>query len=125
MAMQGDEITNRVDGIETNVEEMTEKIYELDKSWKNNLVFYGVKCDDGEHRFLFLPTKPPLSFFPKSHQGTDEHPSVTESKIRDVIRKTMRIHRDISILRVKRAFNGPNIRGCKPITVYFDKWEVR
>ena len=50
---------------------------------------------------------------------------MTESKIRDVIRKTMRIHRDISILRVKRAFNGPNIRGCKPITVYFDKWEVR
>ena len=46
--MQGDELTNRVDGIETGVEEMTEKIYELDKSWKNNLVFYGVKCDDGE-----------------------------------------------------------------------------
>ena len=57
LAMQGDEITNRVDGIETNVEEMTEKIYELDKSWKNNLVFYGVKCDDGEHRVLFLLTK--------------------------------------------------------------------
>ena len=57
--------------------------------------------------------------------GTDEHPSVTESKIRDVIRKNMRIHREISILRVKRAFNGPNVRGCKPITVHFDKWEVR
>ena len=56
--------------------------------------------------------------------GTDEHPSVTESKIRDVIRKNMHIHREISILRVKRSFNGPNVRGCKPITVYFDKWEV-
>ena len=54
--MQGDELTNRVDGIETGVEEVTEKIYELDKSWKNNLVFYGVKCDDGEQSLcLRLP----------------------------------------------------------------------
>lgn len=51
LAMQGDELLNRVDGIEEGVEEVTEKIYELDKSWKNNLVFYGVKCDDGKQFF--------------------------------------------------------------------------
>ena len=66
-----------------------------------------------------------IKFLAHNNPGTDEHPSVTESKIRDVIRKNMRIHREISILRVKRAFNGPNVRGCKPITVYFDKWEVQ
>ena len=53
LTMQGDELLNRVDGIEEGVEEVTEKIYELDKSWKNNLVFYGVKCDDGEQSFQF------------------------------------------------------------------------
>ena len=102
LATQGDELTQRVDVLGTDLEEMTEKIYELDKSWKNNLVFYGVRED-----------------------GADEHPAVTESKVRDVIRRTMRIHREIAILRVKRAANGPNVRGSKPITVYFDKWEVR
>ena len=24
---------------------------------------------------------------------------------------------------MKRAWNGPDVRGCKPITVYFDKWQ--
>ncbi len=46
-----------------------------------------------------------------------------ESKIRDLIRKNLQISREISILRVKRANNGPNVRGCKPLTVYFDRWE--
>ena len=105
MTTQGDELTQRVDVLGTDLEEMTEKIYELDKSWKNNLVFYGVRCEGGD--------------------GADEHPAVTESKVRDVIRRTMRIHREIAILRVKRAANGPNVRGSKPITVYFDKWEVQ
>jgi hypothetical protein len=50
---------------------------------------------------------------------------MTESKIRDLIRKNLQISREIAILRVKRAWNGPNVRGCKPVTVYFDKFQAR
>ncbi len=31
--------------------------------------------------------------------------------------------RDVSIFRVKRSHTGTNIRGCKPVTVYFQKYE--
>ena len=31
-------------------------------------------------------------------------------------------HRDIPILRVKRSYNGPEVRGSRPVTVYFEKW---
>ena len=33
------------------------------------------------------------------------------------------LHRDIPILRVKRSWNGPDVRGSKPITVYFEKFQ--
>ena len=52
----------QVRDLENSVEEIQEKIWELDKSWKNNLVFYGIRSDTLE-----------------------EHPSVTESKIREII----------------------------------------
>ncbi len=29
----------------------------------------------------------------------------------------------MSIFRVKRSHTGTNIRGCKPVTVYFQKYE--
>ena len=44
-------------------------------------------------------------------------------QIRDVIFKHLRISRDVSILRTKRSSNGPEVRGCKPVTVYFEKWQ--
>ena len=31
--------------------------------------------------------------------------------------------RDVPILRMKRAATGTNIRGSKPVTVYFQKYE--
>ena len=40
-----------------------------------------------------------------------------------MIFKHLRISRDVSILRTKRASNGPEVRGCKPVTVYFEKWQ--
>ena len=42
-----DDMNTRVQEIELGMEEMLDKIWELDKSWKNNLVFYGVKSEEG------------------------------------------------------------------------------
>jgi hypothetical protein len=58
----------------------------------------------------------------KSDVGVEEHPSVTESKIRDVIRHNLQISREVPIIKVRRTPNGPTVRGSKPITVCFEKW---
>ena len=51
---------SKIQELEETIEEINEKVWELDKSWKNNLVFYGIRQDS----------------------GMDEHPSITESKVR-------------------------------------------
>ena len=44
-------------------------------------------------------------------------------QIRDIIVRNLRITREVPIMRVKRNINGMEVRGCKPITVYFEKWQ--
>ncbi|XP_059099208.1 protein unc-13 homolog C-like isoform X2 [Tigriopus californicus] len=101
LGMQSEDTSTKLRELEAELEEVVEKLWELDKSWKNNLVFYGIRSD----------------------VGTDENPSITESKIKEVISKKMQISREIPILRAKRSWNGPEVRGSKPITVYFEKWQ--
>ena len=50
------------------------------------------------------------------------NPMLVEDKVREILRKKMGIARDVPILRAKRAFTWANIRGSKPITVYFQKY---
>ena len=47
MGNKSEDLTSKVQEIEQEMEDMLDKIWELDKSWKNNLVFYGVKTDEG------------------------------------------------------------------------------
>ena len=85
--------------LENTIDEIQERLWDLDRSWRNNLVFYGIRSDT-----------------------LDEHPSVTESKVKAVINKHMRISRDVPMSRVRRTSNGPEVRGCKPVTVCFEKY---
>ena len=66
--------------LESTIEEIQEKVWELDKSWKNNIVFYGI-----------------------TSSTLEEHPSVTESKVRDVLTRKMHITREIPIARCRRT----------------------
>lgn len=79
----------------------------------------------GNFRFLFKHLIFQLSVFYglKMDHGTEEHPSITENKVREIIHKKLQLTRDIPILRVKRVYNGPQVRGSKPVTVYFEKWQ--
>ena len=86
--------------MELELEEIQDKLWELDKSWRNNLVFYGLRG-----------------------LADNDSPQAIEDKVRDIISRNMQIRRDIPILRVKRAWNGPDVRGSKPVTVYFEKWQ--
>ena len=76
----------QVKEIENSIDEIQEKIWELDKSWRNNLVFYGIRSD-----------------------SVDEHPSVTESKIKDVIARQLRISREVPMTRVRRTAHGHEV----------------
>ena len=44
-------------------------------------------------------------------------------QVREIIVRHLRITREVPIMRVKRQPNGPEVRGCKPVTVYFEKWQ--
>ena len=60
----------QVKEMEESLEDIQEKLWELDKSWQNNLVFYGVKSDAG---------------------GAEEQPAVTEAKIREIIKHKLQV----------------------------------
>ncbi|XP_023325234.1 uncharacterized protein LOC111698964 isoform X2 [Eurytemora carolleeae] len=92
---------DKLRGLQESLEEVEDKLWEMDRSWENNLVFYGVKED----------------------QDKVEPSSMVETKIRELIRTRLGITREVQIIRVKRAYTGTNVRGCKPITVYFQKYE--
>ena len=59
LGSQSADTGTKVKELQDAIDDINEKVWELDKSWKNNLVFYGIKQD----------------------AGAEEHPSVTESKV--------------------------------------------
>ena len=79
-------------------DDLQDRLYEIDRSWQNNLVFYGVKPDPG---------------------GVHESMDCLESKIKGVLRTNWNIGRDIPLVRLQRIFNGSDVRGYKPVVVTF------
>ena len=63
LGSQSTDTSGKVQELQDALDDITEKLWELDKSWKNNLVFYGIKMDS----------------------GTDEHPSITEQKVSQIV----------------------------------------
>jgi hypothetical protein len=64
------------------------------QSWRNNLVFHGIRYDD---------------------PNVDEDPNRTVEKIRTVIRVDLQLSRDIPVLRAHRIRSGPLVKGTHPI----------
>ena len=53
--------------MENALEDLQDKLYELDKSWENNLVFYGIN----------------------SIKDEEERPHLLETKVREILRFAM------------------------------------
>ena len=50
--------SSKMKGMENALEDLQDKLYELDKSWENNLVFYGINnIKDEEERPQLLENK--------------------------------------------------------------------
>ena len=43
-----EDISLRLEALSSAYTDIQDRLYELDKSWKNNLMIYGVPCCDGE-----------------------------------------------------------------------------
>lgn len=91
--VQNDE---KVERLTSAVNDIQDRLYEIDKSWKNNLVLYGI---------------------PQSADSLDEDPFILEEKVREVFHKKLHISREIAISRVSRMLHGPDFRGHKPIQI--------
>lgn len=97
-----DRLTTKIDAITGVYDDLHEKMHEIDKTRKNNLLFYGIKPD-------FLP----------------EIPSQLEQKIHEIFRVQLQITRDIPLNKIARMLTGPEVRGCRPVLVNFPIWKDR
>jgi len=94
-------IKNQMNELVCVYDDLQDRLYEIDRSWQNNLVFHGIKPDAG---------------------GVHESMDCLESKIKGVLRTNLNIGREIPIVRLQRIFNGSDVRGYKPVVVNFQKW---
>lgn len=101
-----DQVVAKLEALASAYNDIQDRLYELDKSWKNNLMIYGVPCCEGE----------------------EDDPIITEEKVKEVLLKKLHISREILMNRVCRLNYGPDFRGHKPIQVclvnYRDKEEL-
>ena len=89
--------SSKIESLLLAYNDIQDRLYEIDKSWKNNLIFYGIPLE--------------------SNSVEDEDPFVTEEKVRELIKRKLRITREIPFNRVSRVFHGPEFRGQKPVQV--------
>jgi len=83
-------------------QDIQDKLFDIDRSWQNTLVFYGVKQE--------------------STCGY-ESSECTEAKVREILKTVLNIRREIQFLRVLRVYNGPDVRtGYRPVIACFSKW---
>ena len=92
----------KIEAITGVYDDLHEKMHEIDKTRKNNLLFYGIKPD-------FLP----------------EIQSQLEQKIYDIIKQIFQISRDVPLVKISRMISGPEVRGCRPVLVNFVHWKDR
>ena len=91
-----------MDAITGVYEDINEKMFEIDKTRKNNLLFYGIKPD-------FLP----------------EIQTQLEKKINEIMRFNLHINRNVPVVKIARMMTGPEVRGCRPVLVNFAYWKDR
>eukprot|EP00095_Tigriopus_kingsejongensis_P012352 snap_masked-scaffold198_size266703-processed-gene-1.7 protein:Tk12352 transcript:snap_masked-scaffold198_size266703-processed-gene-1.7-mRNA-1 annotation:"hypothetical protein DAPPUDRAFT_215456" len=98
-----EELEERMDELDGMYDDIQDRVFEIDKNRKNNLVFYGVKGDELD-------------------------PDDCELRIKDLLNTYLLVTREIPLTKVQRVWNGPSFRGFKPVLVSFqlfkDKEEI-
>ena len=89
-------LTHKIDAITGVYDDLHEKMHEIDKTRKNNLMIYGLRPD-------FLP----------------EIQSQLETKVHEIFKHNLQISREIQTTKIARLLTGPEVRGCRPVVVNF------
>lgn len=76
----------KIDAITGVYDDLHEKMHEIDKTRRNNLLFYGIKPD-------FLP----------------EIPAQLEQKIMEIIKFNLNITREVPVTKISRMISGPEV----------------
>ena len=95
-------LTHKIDAITGVYDDLHEKMHEIDKTRKNNLLMYGIKPD-------FLP----------------EIQSQLDHKIHEIFRHNLQMTREIPTTKIARMLTGPEVRGCRPVLIHFANWKDR
>ena len=83
-------VSERMDELDGMYDDIQDRVFEIDKNRRNNLVFYGVKGDEDN--------------------GDD-----CERRIKRIMNTHLRVTREIPLTKVERIWNGPSFRGVKPV----------
>ena len=89
-------LTHKIDAITGVYDDLHEKMHEIDKTRKNNLMIYGLRPD-------FLP----------------EIQSQLETKVHEIFKHNLQISREVQTTKIARLLTGPEVRGCRPVVVNF------
>ena len=95
-------LTHKIDAITGVYDDLHEKMHEIDKTRKNNLMIYGLRPD-------FLP----------------EIQSQLETKVHEIFKHNLQISREIQTTKIARLLTGPEVRGCRPVVVNFANFRYR
>lgn len=95
-------LTHKIDAITGVYDDLHEKMHEIDKTRKNNLLIYGIKPD-------FLP----------------EIQIQLEHKVHEIFKHNLQICRDLPTTKIGRMLTGPEVRGTRPVLVHFANYKDR
>lgn len=95
-------LTRKVEAITGVYDDLHEKMHEMDKTKRNNLLFYGIKPD----------------FLPEIQHQLDQ-------KIHEIIRHRLCFSRDVPTTKITRMLTGPEVRGSRPVLVSFASYKDR
>jgi len=96
------EMKAKMESISDVYGDLQEKMHDVDKAIKNNLLFYGLVPE-------YLP----------------EMASNLTLKIHNLFKFNLGISRQLSLSKVARLTTGPEIRGCRPVLVAFTNFQDR
>ena len=95
-------LTHKIDAITGVYDDLHEKMHDIDKTRKNNLLIYGIKPD-------FLP----------------EIQTQLVAKVNEIFKHHMQMSRDVPTTKIARMLTGPEVRGCRPVLIHFASWKDR
>lgn len=111
-------MATKLEALASAYNDIQDRLHELDKSWKNNLMIYGVPSEENFEEDPIITEEKVINL----KFGIDIEPGWTlfaqQFQIKEVLAQKLFITREIPVKRVSRINYGPDFRGHRPIQVW-------